>query len=289
VRRLVRRRPAVPTANVAELRSIAHRTTVLRLALAVLLLALLLFEVRAARDLRETQSGFYPRGTSAVIVVDLSLSIVRDTYPTIGAIFRDVISHDAPAGLVIFSDSPYELLPPGSPGRDLKPFLRYFTPIPGKIEGGQPVFQDNPWAQTFRAGTRISGGLQLARDMLRRDHVKHGSIVLASDLSTPGGDVPAMTGTLLELKRDGIPLKIVPLFASPGDRAFFERLVGPDAFDDQVTFAGQMRRNARETVGGQMPWTLLVIGALLIVVVGANERLLARLPLPRRRTKEAVA
>jgi hypothetical protein len=267
----------------------ARRTTVLRLALAVLLLALLLFEVRAARGLRETQSGFYPRGTSAVIVVDLSLSIVRNTYPTIGAIFRDVIKHDAPVGLVIFSDSPYELLPPGSPGRDLKPFLRYFTPIPGKTEGGQPVFPDNPWAQTFRAGTRISGGLELAREMLVRDHVHHGSIVLASDLSTPGADVPAMTDTLLHLRQDGIALKIVPLFASPEDRGFFEHLVGPAAFDDQVTFAGQMRRNARETVGGQMPWTLLVIGALLIVVVGANERLLARLPLPRRRPREVAA
>jgi hypothetical protein len=288
VRRLGRR-PAVPTADVAELRSLARRTTVLRFALALVLLALLLFEVRAARALRETESGFYPRGTSAVIVVDLSLSIVRNTYPTIGAIFRDVIAHNAPAGLVIFSDSPYELLPPGSPGRDLKPFLRYFTPIPGRIEGGQPVFPDNPWSQTFRAGTRISGGLQLARDILRRDHVQHGSIVLASDLSTPGGDVPAMTDTLLELRRDDIALKIVPLFASPGDRAFFERLVGPKAFDDHVTFAGTLRRNARETVGSQMPWRLLAIGALLIVVLGANERLLGRLPLPRRRPQGAAA
>ena len=64
-------------------------------------------------------------------------------------------------------------------------------------ELGPPV---NPWTQTFRAGTRISTALDLARGMLKRDGVTSGSILLVSDLETAPDDVPALTRTVLALR-----------------------------------------------------------------------------------------
>src|SRR4029453_5626296 len=86
-----------------------------------------------------------------------------------------------PTGLVVFSDVAYELLPPGTPVRELQPLLRLLTP-----EGGH--LPRNPWNTSFTAGTRISTALDLARRMLRRDHVKDGSILLVSDLETAPTD-----------------------------------------------------------------------------------------------------
>ena len=75
--------------------------------------------------------------------------------------FKRLIADNASIGLVVFSDVPYELLPPGTPASELRPMLRLL--VPPRL--GPPV---NPWSITFRAGTKVSAALQLARDMLRR-------------------------------------------------------------------------------------------------------------------------
>ena len=136
----------------------------------------------------------------------------------------------------------------------------------------------------------MSAGLALAIDALHRDRIRHAAIVLASDLDVPSTDVPNVTNLVLDMKREGLPLRIVPLFPNLEDRTFFEKLAGAGAFDESVTFAGQLKRNAHNTFGGGTPWSLIVLGSLLALVLAANERWLARLVLPRRgRRAEAAA
>ena len=83
---------------------------------------------RRATSIRATAAC--SRTGTGVVVVDLSLSIVDDTSgarPRSAAALRSTA--DAPVGLVIFSDVPYELLPPGTPPSELRPLIRMLTPI----------------------------------------------------------------------------------------------------------------------------------------------------------------
>ena len=75
------------------------------------------------------------------------------------------------AGLVLFSDTAYQALPPGTPVAELGPFERFFRVAPPTTPGLQPQPPRSPWTSSFSAGTRISTGLSLALDVLQRDHV----------------------------------------------------------------------------------------------------------------------
>ena len=62
-------------------------------------------------------------GSSGVIVLDLSASVFEGGFE---ATVRKLVRTDERAGLVVFSDVAYELLPPGSSGREFQPLLRFF-------------------------------------------------------------------------------------------------------------------------------------------------------------------
>ena len=126
-----------------------------------------------------------------MVVIDLSLSIEGEDYSVVRRALRQLIAENANIGLVVFSDTAYELLPPGTPASQLRPLLRLL--VPPRL--GPPV---NPWTQTFRAGTQISTAIELAQDMLERDHVVDGSVLLVSDLETAPDDVPALASSIAE-------------------------------------------------------------------------------------------
>jgi hypothetical protein len=260
---------------------------VLRYGLGLCLLVVLALVIRAATELQSQPSGFLASGTSAVVVLDMSLSISRAAYPIVGTVLRDIVRRDSPTGFVIFSDSPYELLPPGSPGSELRPFLRYFTPLPGRDNFGQLMYRANPWSDVFRGGTRISGALQTAALMLRRDHTRHGSVLLLSDLETAPSDVPALTSTLLALRQGRIPLRVVPLLANPQDRQLFATVAGRNSIEDISALRPASGSPRAQTRAG-LPWTLLATAGVLIGLLALNELLLARLPLPSHRRGATV-
>ena len=151
---------------------------------------------------------------------------------------RRLIAEDASIGLVVFSDVAYELLPPGTPASEMRPMLRLL--IPPRL--GTPV---NPWTQTFRAGTRISAALELARGMLERDDVKAGSILLVSDLETAPDDVPAVASTVDALRRSSIELRVFALAPSNDARVIFE------GFLDEGAFAAPETETERGRVGDE--------------------------------------
>ncbi len=137
---------------------------------------------------------------------------------------RRLIAENASIGLVVFSDIPYELLPPGTPASELRPMLRLL--VPPRL--GPPV---NPWSVTFRAGTKVSAALQLARDMLERDGVESGSILLVSDLETAPDDVPSLSRVVASIRRSPIQLRAFALAPSSDARLIFGGLLHEGAFE----------------------------------------------------------
>ena len=170
-------------------RTVVTRTGIVRALLAGGALALVLAAAASARDPQTTERALIPQDTVGVVVLDLSLSITDDDYAGIRRTLRRLVAEEASIGLVVFSDVPYELLPPGTPAEELRPFLRLLVaPRIGPVQ--------NPWTQSFRAGTRISVALDLAKSALERDEVAAGSILLVSDLETAPDDVPSLAGRL---------------------------------------------------------------------------------------------
>jgi von Willebrand factor type A domain len=257
-----RHRGAIDTHDVGDFSRPALRARVLRLTLAAATVALVVAAAATARGLDTREEGLLPSGTTGVVVIDLSLSIADEDYHALRRALRRLIAEDASIGLVVFSDVAYELLPPGTPASELKPMLRLL--IPPRL--GTPV---NPWTQTFRAGTRISTALELARGMLERDNVKAGSILLVSDLETAPDDVPAVARTVDELRRSSIELRVFGLSPSNDARVLFE------GFLDQGAFAPgeQDEEAASETsVENRWPQVLVLLGALFFLALTALER-----------------
>jgi len=271
---LSRRTRAIPTIETDGLRSVALRTRALRWPLAAAALGFLAAGFLFARGLDEQGSGLVPPGTSAVVVLDVSLSITDRDFRRSRRVIERLIASRTPVGLVVFSDVPYELLPPRTPARELRPLLRLLTP-----EGGR--LPPNPWQTSFSAGTLISASLDLAQRMLRRDQVERGSILLVSDLQTAPADYGELGRTLRRLRRSPISVRVVPLSPLSDGVKLFETLLGREAFLDSIEpSAGDVPR-IESSLHGRLPLGLLVTGALLFLALASHERYASRLALPR--------
>jgi hypothetical protein len=244
-----------------------------RIGLAVALVVVFGLAVLAARSSGQSRSDIVPGGTTGVVVIDLSKSIINREFATIGATLRRLIATDTPTGVVVFSDVPYELLPPGSPASALVPLLRFFTPVNG-------VTPANPWQATFRAGTTISAALELAHQMLLRGKIEHGSIVLVSDLETAPSDYAALTQTLVQLRSEHVLVRAVPLISSDNAKQLFLSVLGHGYLLPAPSAVAPESSSVRRTLVGRVPVALLVLGGLLLLGLAANERWCTRLALP---------
>src|SRR4029453_3711958 len=191
---------------------------------------------RAAR-LETRTVAFLPESATTIVVLDQSRSVYLADYKAIASILTRVVQGDPSVGLVAFSDTAYEMLPPGSHGSDLKALLRFYRPTgTGQNVDPSTNFPASPWDNTFSGGTMISSGLNLARQMVERDHIKRATILLVSDLETAGQGRggrarPAFPGGLIRSRNDPrMALRIAPLYAIPEERAFVARFVPRDAF-----------------------------------------------------------
>lgn len=272
--RLCVRPVAVDTHDVGAFRGAIGRTMLVRLVLAGAAIALVLAAAATARNPVSSERALIPQERVGVVVLDLSLSITDDDYATIRRTLRRVVAENASIGLVVFSDVPYELFPPGTPAAELKPLLRLLeAPRLGPVQ--------NPWTQTFRAGTRISVALDLARSALERDGVDSGAILLVSDLETAPEDVPALASTVAGLERAGIRLTVVPLAPSSDALTLFAEFVDEDELAGFAQGAPEAERQDASAAGVKTPVALLALGLLAFVALAAHERFAARLGLPR--------
>lgn len=263
-------RRGIPASEPGKFRRVAWRTTVVRGVLAGAMCAALALAFLVAHRQDVRQAPLVPSGTTGMLVLDLSASVYEGA---LDVTIQKLVRTDERTGLVVFSDSAYELLPPGSPARELQSLLRFFKARP------DATLPPNPW-EDFRAGTRISTGLAFAREALLREKVTRGSIVLVSDLEILPDEIARLSEVLALVREDGFQLRIVPLFPTEEKRALIEQLVGPEAFLSSPEKEG-VRAPEEQTLASAAPWLFLLAGALLVLLLTANERVLARLEVPR--------
>ena len=269
---------AIPLGDAPALGGAARRTDAIRLWLAALLLALVVVTALLAARPRVPALHVLPAGTNGIVVLDLSASISEDTYARIAATLSDLADSKGRYGLVVFSGTAYEALPPGTRAADLKPLVRYFTLPPQKTPGFLPTFPPNPWSETFSAGTRISSGLELAHTLA--SSTARPAVVLVSDLDDDPGDLQRTALAVLAYRRDRIPLRVVGLNPSPEDQQFFQRLIGKQG---AITSAHLPSESSAVSGRGGFPWLLAALALAVAVALAVNELLLPRLDWGERR------
>jgi hypothetical protein len=275
----LRRRGAVPLGDLPELRPSLQRTAVVRVALALAVVVTFSGALLAARSAGSGRAAVLPEGASTgVVVLDMSASIAGPVYARVATTLRGIVAANQAIGLVMYSDTAYSLLPPNSPASALLRFLRFYTPT--RFAGSTPIFGQSPWDQ-FSGGTRISTGLVEAAAALRRAHVKHGSILLVSDLDDSAADQEPLVAVALALRRAHIPVRIVPLFADQANVGIFAALFGESAFVDPHVFAHRAGRSV-QPIAAASAWALLGLGTLLVLLLAGNERLNGRLEIGAR-------
>ncbi len=314
---------AIPLADLRELRLPLLRTAVMRVALALLLLGLLAGAWTMVRDdERAAGASLIPGGEGGVIVLDLSASIGSTPHLRTANALRYVQETRQSFGMVLFSDVAYEAVPPGTASTEMRPFMRHFgrarlypcirrgsrpcpfgtyqvpedTPweeynrlVEAATRGGSRV---NPWASSFRSGTRISRGLETAREVLRREGMTGLGVLLISDLDDSLFDEPQLTQTLIRFKQEGIPLKVVGLRPSEDDRELFRKVLGDDAFVTRPEL--QRKRDAlvrerRSASGTAFPTGLVAVIGLILLLLAVNEHLCGRLTWRRLVREEGAA
>lgn len=265
----VSRQGAVPLAGLPELGNAERRTSVARLALAFALAATLTGLVLVSRSAGTGRAAVFPEGTdTGVVALDMSASIAGPIYARVATTLKGIVAANQSIGLVMFSDTAYELLPPNSPPGALLQFIRFF--IPTGFAGGSPLFAQSPW-DNFSGGTRVASGLDMARTALLRAHVKHGAILIVSDLDDAASDEPALFAEAQKLRDAHIPVRIVPLFADPANVRLFSALFDANAFVKANVFTHTAKRHA-QAVSGSEPWLLITLGVVLVLLLAGNER-----------------
>lgn len=288
----LRRRDGLPTSAADELRSEHRRTRWLRAVLAAAALGLLLGAFGLARDLHALPTSYFASGSGGIVVLDLSTSVDAQKAQRVMRVLQSLAETEGRIGLVVFSDSAYEMLPPDTRSEELRPLLRFFDQGPvgfgrprgfGSRRGGGAApnparpREESPWSLSFRGGTRISTGLAEARQVIAREGDRSLSVLLLSDLDDSGFDTAPLTEELTTYERDGIRLRVIPLFPAQEDKKLFTGIAGKSVFVDRPELLQNTTVRERLTLVGSSPWALVSVGALLLGLLALNERWGARL------------
>lgn len=284
-------RPGLPTSAARELAGAHRRTRRLRLAVAAAVLALLVACFLVARALDVLPTSYFAQSTGGVVVLDLSTSVDPIKAQRAERVLRTFAETEGRVGLVVFSDSAYEMFPPDTRSEELRPLLRFFEgPSPsqpsfrrfgrrGRGDDDEPRRREleTPWSLSFRGGTRISTGLAEARRVIEREGDPALSVLLLSDLDNSGFDSTFLPDELAAYRQAGIELRVIPLFPPAEDREFFEQLLGKDAFVKDIELIRNTRVHQHQTLVGAFPWFLAVFAAVLLALLAVNERWFGRL------------
>lgn len=259
---LARRRPTGPALPLADAGAVvreSRRSAAGQLALVVAVVAALLALVVQAGTTGGARPVLRTDG-DAVIVVDLSSS-TRSASKAIAHALRGLATDPRRRlGLVVFSTTAYEALPPSTPADAFAGWVDRFTHAAPRAY---------PW-RAFSSGTTISTGLVLARKILRRANVARPRVILVSDLIDPPSDLQRLETTVSQYQQDGIDLKVVRLL--PHARA----ATAAAAFD--VPNAAFVERAASTTVtahagagGGNGLLVLAGVLGVLALLAAAHE------------------
>lgn len=268
-----------------DLERVLRRARRLRLALAAVAAVLAAAALGLAVRIDDRPGRLVPPGRSGVIVLDVSSSITSDVYRQVERELAKAIATRDHYGLVVFSDIAYEALPPGTRAAELQPFRRYFTPLKQEAPPGYPPisvgnlpFPSNPWNLGLSGGTRISTGLALALEVLRRDRIEKGSVVLLSDLGDDPSDLPRLGEALIAYERARVPLRVVALTPSLSDKEIFQGLLqrGHGTLEEAPPPPDRIGPSSTEA-HSTVPRTLLLATLALLGALALSELWLGRL------------
>ena len=285
---LGRRRAGLPTSAAAELGREHRRTRLVRLGLAALASGLLAGALLLSRDLHALPTSYFATGSGGIVVLDLSSSVDEQKAQRAERVLRSLAETEGRVGLVTFSDTAYEMLPPDTRSEELRPMLRFFQVPPQSRRLGfsrrrsdspteQTPREESPWSLAFRGGTKISTGLAEARSIIHREGNPALNVLLLSDLDNSGFDSSALLEEVTAYERQGIRLRVIPLFPAEEDRDFFERVVGREAMIERTELVRNTSINEELTLVGSSPWALAGVAALFLALLAVNERFGAKL------------
>jgi hypothetical protein len=148
-----------------------------------------------------------PPGADAIVVLDVSSSLRSSSEQVARALGELTRDGKRKLGLVVFSDTAYEALPPGTGVEGLRGWLRLF------LEEAPKAY---PWTPSFSNGTWISSGLKMALDAIHREHVHDPHVILVSDLVDASPDQAPLENIAARYQREGVDLRVlaVPTEAS---------------------------------------------------------------------------
>jgi hypothetical protein len=257
---------SIPLADAPALRLPARATFAVRAALAAVAVGSAIAFAVVSRHPHTRTVVSLPSSAKTELVLDLSASISSDTFSRIGGTLAAISRTGTRIGLVVFSDTAYEALPPGVPASDLTPLVRYFTLPPQSQPGFAPSFPPNPWADTFTGGTRISAGMALAHTIAMSQQHRP-LVVLISDLDDDPNDLASLAAIMAAYQRDHIPVRVVGLNPSLQDVALFQRLLGPGA---SVVQAPTLDQVPPQDVT-PFPWTLAALAIVAALALALRE------------------
>lgn len=277
----LRRARALPSTAADELGREHRRTRRLRLALAATAVALLAGCFALSRDAEALPTTYFATGSGGIIVIDLSASVDELKAQRIRRVLQALTDTEGRVGLVVFSDTAYEMFPPDTRTEELGPLLKFFRTRGAQFDGGErrpgPSAEESPWSLSFRGGTKISTGLVEARRMITREGDPSLGVVLLSDLDNSGFDSSVLTEEVVRYQRERIDLRVIPLFPGSEDLAFFEQLLGKDALVERAELVRNSEVRERQTLVGGFPWAFVAVASALLLLLAANERWCGRL------------
>ena len=279
--------PAIATSAAEELAPVARRTRRLRIALALAALGLLGVALFLAQGAEARSTSYFATGGEGIVVFDLSTSVDPIKYQRVYRVLTTLATPASRFGLVVFSDSAYEMLPPGTRGEEIRPLLRFFVPprTPPPPTSREQARQQplpslgiqSPWSGTFRGGTRISTGLREARLIVERDQIENPTVLLMSDLDDSAFDTQALTQELIRYQAEGLRLRIVGLFPQSDDRVIFTGTLGEGVFVERTELLQNSELEERQTLIGDFPVAFSIAGAVLLLLLAVNEHACRRL------------
>lgn len=244
-------RRLLPVPDARTFVAVARRTRLRWLLLAAPLVALVLVAVPLARS-GGTAPDVLPTGGDTVVVIDLSGS-TRSASKRIATVLLGLTRNgDRKVGLVVFSDTGYEALPPATPVGALRDWLELFAQ-------GKP--QAYPWTPSFSGGTVISTGLAAARKLLLHEPAATRHVLLVSDLVDGVVDLPDLQSIVAQYQRDGIDLRVIRVRPSTsGDGpASFLGLPNADFVQRAATRSIDSQALSLPRTGSALPLVALVV------------------------------
>jgi hypothetical protein len=256
------RRSRLPLADVHGLGGAALRSLLLWCGVAGALVVCSLAFVGAGRT-AAPGSNLLPPGADAIVVLDLSSSTSEHAYAIVRVLRALTRDGRRNLGLVLFSDTAYEALPPKTPADGLRGWLDVFD---------STGWERFPWA-SYSSGTAISTGLVAARRAIIRDRVADPHVFLVTDLQDVESDLGRLTSVVAQYQREGIDLRVLRIQDQlPGtsaltaeqleNAAFVNRAASLSVEPDRFVDAAQPEERARLLAG---------IVALLAFLVAAYE------------------